>query len=189
MNGFVSPQLKHDTSYDMDAQKLLKGEILLETQPYSDWGGAVTARMYLPLERSHVWQQVTDYSRWVHYFPALSRSEVLRGDSSKGAKRLYQVASKAFLMFTAQVEIYLKVFEIMHQNSGHQIQFRLERGSFTDFSANLNLQDFKTGTLLTYSVQATPTVLVPSWLIQEAMRLDLPSNLQKMRHVLCGYFC
>ncbi|MBD2465642.1 SRPBCC family protein [Oscillatoria sp. FACHB-1407] len=190
MNGIAVAGLSQNNQSESDIQKLLKGEILLETKPYSAWGGAVTARMYLPLERSQVWQQVTDYSRWVQYFPALSRSEVLhRGDGqSKGAKRLYQVASKAFLMFTAQVEIYLKVFESIHQKTGHQIQFSLERGSFTDFSANLNLQDFKTGTLLTYSVQATPTVLVPSLLIQEAMRLDLPSNLQKMRQVLCGYF-
>lgn len=60
-------------------------------------GGAVTATMYVPLMRSQVWQQITDYPRWVQYFPDVTKSEVLqRGE----AKRLYQAAQKAFLFFT-----------------------------------------------------------------------------------------
>jgi hypothetical protein len=175
---------------------LLRGEILLDTRSHSAWGGAVTAKMYLPIGRSQVWQQLTDYPRWVQYFPDLTRSELLsRGESSpenaanensaKGYKRLYQVAAKAFFLFTAQVEIYLKVFETAH-HAWQQIQFQLEQGNFHDFTATLKLEDFKAGTLLTYSVQATPTIPVPSPLIQEAMRLDLPANMRKMRQVLCG---
>ncbi len=48
---------------------LLQGEVLVETRSHSAWGGAVTAQMYLPIARSHVWQQLTDYPRWVQYFP------------------------------------------------------------------------------------------------------------------------
>ena len=84
------------------------------------------------------------------------------------------------------MEIYLKVIETAH-TAWQQIQFQLERGNFHDFAATLKLEDFKTGTLLTYSVQATPTIPVPSQLIQEAMRLDLPANMRKMRQVLCGH--
>jgi hypothetical protein len=55
----------------------------------------------------------------VQYFPDVTKSEVLhRGE----VKRLYQVAKKAFLFLTAQVEIYLNVFEVL----GQHIQFRLE---------------------------------------------------------------
>lgn len=172
---------------------LLRGEILLKTRSHSAWGGAITAQMYLPMKRSQVWQQLTDYPRWVQYFPDLTRSEVLSHTNSsthdplaKGYKRLYQVAAKAFFLFTAQVEIYLKVIETAH-TAWQQIQFQLERGNFHDFAATLKLEDFKTGTLLTYSVQATPTIPVPSQLIQEAMRLDLPANMRKMRQVLCGH--
>lgn len=165
---------------------LLRGDILIQTQSHSAWGGAVTAQMYLPLGRSQVWQQVTDYPRWVQYFPDLIRSEVLGRGDERGYKRLYQVAAKAFFLFTAQVEIYLKAFETVH-TAWQQIQFQMERGSFHDFTATLKLQDFKAGTLLTYSVQATPTIPVPSQLIQEAMRLDLPTNMQKMRQVLSGH--
>lgn len=163
---------------------MLSGEIVLKTRSHSAWGGACTAGMYLPCKRSHAWQQLTDYSRWVHYFPDLIRSEVIgRGDHLSGkSKRLYQIARKAFLMFTAEVEIYLKVFETVQQ----QIQFRLERGSFHDFTADLQLQDFGNGTILTYSVQATPTIPVPSIFIQQAMTFDLPANMKKMRQVLCG---
>ena len=96
---------------------LLQGEVLIQTRSHSAWGGAVTAQMYLPLARSRVWQQVTDYPRWVQYFPDVIRSEVLhRGEGT----RLYQVARKAFLFFSAQVEVYLNVFEVL----GQQIQFR-----------------------------------------------------------------
>lgn len=167
-------------------ESLLNGEILLETRSHTAWGGSVTAQMYLPLDRSQVWQQVTDYPRWVQYFPDLIRSEVLNHHDTpfKGHKRLYQVAAKAFFLFTAQVEIYLKVKETAH-TAWQQIQFQMEQGNFHDFAATLKLQDFKSGTLLTYCVQATPTIPVPSQFIQQAMRLDLPANMRKMRQVLC----
>lgn len=174
---------------ELQAKPLLNGEILLKTLPYSAWGGAVTAQMYLSLERSSAWRQLTDYPRWVQYFPALTHSEILPHNapnlanlsSLDGCKRLYQVASKAFLFLTAQVDIYLRVIEIAHQ----QIQFRLESGSFHDFAADLTLQDYGDGTLLTYSVQATPTIPVPAMLIQQAIQMDLPDNMRTMRQVLC----
>ncbi|HEY9636677.1 MAG TPA: SRPBCC family protein [Coleofasciculaceae cyanobacterium] len=175
---------------------LLQGEVLVETRSalafgnakderssaslsHSAWGGAVTAQMYLPIARSHAWQQLTDYPRWVQYFPDLTNSEVLqRGE----VKRLYQVAKKTFLFLSVQVEIYLNVFEVL----GQHIQFRLEKGTFTDFTADLKLQDFGNGTLLTYSVQATPNIPIPTVFIQQAMHMELPENMRKMRQVLCG---
>ena len=158
---------------------MIGGEILVETRSHSSWGGAVTATMYLPVVRSHVWQQVTDYPRWVQYFPDVTKSEVLqRGE----AKRLYQAAKKAFLFFTAQVEVYLNVIEVVQQ----QIQFRLERGTFVDFAADLSLQDCQGGTLLTYAVQATPNIPIPTMFIQQAMQLELPANMRTMRQVICG---
>jgi hypothetical protein len=150
---------------------LLQGKVLVETRSHSAWGGAVTAQMYLPIARSHVWQQLTDYPRWVQYFPDLTKSEVLQGGE---VKRLYQVAQKSFLFLTAQVEIYLNVFEVL----GQHIQFQLEKGTFTDFSADLKLQDFGNGTLLTYSVQATPNIPIPTVFIQQAMHMELPENMR-----------
>ena len=177
-----NPPPNHQTS-------LLKGEILLRTRSHTLFGGAVTAQMYLPMARALAWEQLTDYPRWVQYFPDIVRSEIIDHPNhqspyhqSPRSYRLYQVAHKAFLMFTAHVEIYLRVFEKLHQ----QIQFRLEQGNFTDFSADLTLQDYKAGTILTYAVQATPTIPVPSVFIQEAIRHDLPGNMRKMRQVLCS---
>lgn len=193
MSGVMTLAPDSDTRSGWDKTQqdsLLRGDILLQTRSHSAWGGAVTAQMYLPIKRTQVWQQLTDYSRWVHYFPDLIRSEVVsrHDDHAKGYKRLYQVAAKAFFLFTAQVEIYLKVFETAH-TAWQQIQFQMEKGNFQDFAATLQIQDFKTGTLLTYSVQATPTIPIPSQLIQEAMRLDLPANMRKMRQVICGQSC
>lgn len=162
-----------------DEVALMRGEILVQTRSHSAWGGAVTARMYLPIKRSYAWQQLTDYPRWVQYFPDVIRSEVLqRGET----KRLYQVAKKAFLLFNAQVEVYLNVIEVVQQ----QIQFRLEQGTFLDFAADLKLQDCGAGTILTYVVQATPTIPVPSIFIQQAMNLELPANMRQMRQMICG---
>lgn len=160
------------------------GEVLIQTRSHSAWGGGVTAQMYLPIDRSRVWAQVTNYSRWVEYFPDIIHSEVLSGSASE-AKRLYQVARKTFLMFSAQVEIYLRVCESAPSGNRQHLQFRLEKGTFTDFSADLTLEDYQSGTLLTYDVQATPTIPVPSLLIQEAMRFDLPANMRSMRQAIC----
>ncbi|MDP5017561.1 MAG: cyclase [Dolichospermum sp.] len=169
-----------DMPWNQDKQRLLiQGEILLQTRSHTHWGGAVTAWMYVPLIRSHVWQQITDYPRWVQYFPDITKSEII----SKGdVKRLYQAAQKAFLFFTAQVEIYLNVVEIL----GQQVQFRMETGSFADFHASLELKDMGNGTLLAYTVQATPNIPIPSIFIEQAMNLELPANLCKMRQVLCN---
>ena len=178
----IKPAVQTARSYDVetrDAASLLQGEILVQTRSHSHWGGAVTAQMYLPLTRASAWQQLTDYPRWVQYFPDVTKSEVLyRGE----VKRLYQVAKKAFLFFTTQVEVYLNVFEVMQQ----QIQFRLEHGTFIDFSADLELQDYGTGTILTYTVQATPKIPIPTIFIQQAMHLELPENMRTMRRTLCA---
>jgi carbon monoxide dehydrogenase subunit G len=168
---------------------LLNGDVLLETHRHSAWGGAVTAQIYLPLDLQQVWQQLTDYSRWTQYFPDVTHSEILHhgiataggATIKKQVKRLYQAASKAFLMITAKVEVYLKVLETQHQ----RIQFFFESGSFNEFSADLQLQACGEGTILSYSVKATPTIPVPGMFIEQAMQMDLPTNLRQMRRVMC----
>lgn len=174
----------------IDGESLLRGEVLLKTWAHSAWGAGVTAQIYLPLPRSLTWQKLADYPCWVQYFPDITQSEVLQSNAVEAdsmalrqpRKRLYQAASKAFLFFNARVEIYLQVFEVLHR----QIQFRLEGGSFADFSADLKLQDYEAGTLLTYTVQAAPLLPVPSLFLQQAIHLDFPHNLKQMRQVLCA---
>jgi hypothetical protein len=166
-------------------RSLLQGDVLISTT-LTESGAAVTAKMYVPMVRSLTWQKLTDYSKWVYYFPDIVQSQVLevkkQSKSHPVTRRLYQVARKAFLMFSAQVEIYLQVFEILNQ----KIQFRFERGTFSDFSADLTLEDYGQGTLLTYSVKATPLIPVPSFLIEQAIRHDLPGNMKTMRSVMCA---
>ncbi|MBF2027871.1 MAG: cyclase [Oscillatoriales cyanobacterium C42_A2020_001] len=171
---------------DQCVANLLNGDVIVDTKAHTAWGAAVTAQMYLPARRERVWQQLIDYPRWVQYFPDVTQSQVLSTGNitTQGTtcgKRLYQAASKSFLFITAQVEIYLHVVEM----KGQQIQFDLESGSFTDFSANLKLKDYQDGTVLTYYVQATPGLPIPSVFIQQAIHLDLPSNMRKMRQVIC----
>ena len=175
---------------DSQRTSLINGEILLKTRAYTAWGGAVTAQMYLPVSPAQVWQQLTDYPRWTLFFPDITRSEVVHHDATTSSatvlkqqvKRIYQKASRAFLFLTAQVEIHLKVLETQHQ----RIQFYLESGSFHDFSADLQLQACGDGTILTYSVQATPMIPIPGVLIEQAIQFDLPTNLKQMRRVICG---
>lgn len=173
-----------ENRYFASPEALMRGEIALATRPHSAWGGAVTAQIYLPIARSQAWTHLTNYPRWVQYFPDLIHSEVISksDDLNQNTKRIYQVASKAFLFFNAQAEIYLKVIEILQ----HQIQFRLEKGSFIDFTADLKMHDCYGGTVVTYSVQATPSFPVPSIFIEQAINLELPANLRQMRHVICG---
>jgi hypothetical protein len=142
-------------------------------------GGSVSAKMYVQASRHALWQKLTRYSRWVEYFPNITQSKVL--ETNQQVHRLYQVGRKAFLAIAAEVEIYLKVYE----EPFYSIQFRLEKGTFKDFGADLTLQDWQNGTLLTYTVQATPLIPVPSFLIEQGMRQDLPGNMEHMRRVLC----
>ncbi len=183
-NLVLSPLSRAFAPQEPDYLKLLQGDILLKTRAYSALGGAVTAQMYLPVGRSQVWTNLTDYTRWVQYFPDITQSEILESDPQRPHRghRLYQAARKNFLMFTAQVEIHLRVFE----NLQRQIRFRMERGSFNDFSAEMTLEDYGEGTVLTYSVEATPLVPVPSLFIEQAMRHDLPGNMRQMRQVICN---
>jgi hypothetical protein len=182
----ASFNLQH-SSLALQQQALLRGDVLISTRPHTMTGAAVTAQMYLPMVRSQIWDQLTDYSRWVHYFPDIIKSQVIdpiaeaKSQSERVKRRLHQVASKAFMVFTAQVEIYLQVAETLNQC----IQFRLERGTFSDFAADLVLEDFQQGTLLTYAVKATPMIPAPSFVIEEAIRKDLPGNMRTMRQVLC----
>lgn len=168
-----------------DQLALLRGDVLLKSQTNQD-GGAVTAHMYVPLARPQIWPQVTNYSCWTQYFPNIVHSEVLETvkTATQRYRRLYQVGRKGFMLLTAQVEIYLKVVE----TTCEAIQFRLEQGTFSHFAADLHLQDFSQGTLLSYSVQAAPTIPVPSFLIEQAMKTDLPGNMKQMRRVLCARY-
>ncbi len=166
---------------------LLQGEILLATRTHTAWGAGVTAKMYVPLERSRVWQQLVDYPRWQQYFPDVTHSRVLSVATPEESaltveRRLYQAASKSFLFISAQVEVYLRVVETAEQ----RIEFEFESGSFIDFGADLQLQDCGSGTVLTYDVQATPLIPIPSLFIQQAIQWDLPANMRTMRQVICA---
>jgi len=84
---------------------------------------------------------------------SLTGSRVLPPRDRQGGKRIHQVGCKNFILFSAWVEIYLQVTEI----PSRQIQFRLESGTFENFSADLDLEDYNDGTLISYSVEATPS--------------------------------
>ncbi|NJL46018.1 MAG: cyclase [Leptolyngbyaceae cyanobacterium SM2_3_12] len=166
-----------------DQVGLLRGDILVKPQAQTQGNGAVMAQMYVPLHRSRIWPQVTNYRRWTLFFPNITHSEVLETvkTASQRYRRIYQVGCKGFMMLTAKVEVYLKVVETACES----IQFRLEQGTFSHFAADLHLQDFNEGTLVTYMVQAAPTIPVPAFLIEQAMKIDLPGNMKQMRQVLC----
>lgn len=163
---------------------LLRGKILVDTRTERSGRNAVTAEMYLPLRRSQVWGQVTNYPRWVEFFPDIVQSRVLaeRVDKAHASKRIYQLGRKTFLMLAIEAEIYLQVTEFLQE----RVQFRFEQGTFSDFSADLTLQDHGQGTVLTYAVQATPLIPVPGFMIEQLLRQDLPGNMAQMRRVLCA---
>jgi hypothetical protein len=167
-----------------DQIALLRGDVILTPLVSQAGGGAVIAHMFVPLQRGLIWPQLTTYRRWTQFFPNITHSEVLEtvNTESQRYRRLYQVGCKGFMRLTAKVEIYLKVFE----TACNSIQFRFERGTFSHFAADLELQDLSNGTLLTYAVQANPTVPVPAFLIEQGMKLDLPGNMKQMRQVLCA---
>ncbi|MEB3212183.1 MAG: hypothetical protein VKL39_12550, partial [Leptolyngbyaceae bacterium] len=71
------PGSRYPSKQQQRRSALLRGDVLLDTRSHSLCGGAVTAEMYVPKARTHVWQQVTEYSQWVHFFPDMVKSEVL----------------------------------------------------------------------------------------------------------------
>jgi carbon monoxide dehydrogenase subunit G len=163
-------------------ETLLRGDILLNAQTHNQGrGGAASATMYLPLDRAEVWSQITNYSRWTEFFPDITSSEVIIALSAD-RKRLSQTACKRFFMLHVTVDIQLNAIE----TADREVRFQMvgSNGGFQDFAATLTLADCHSGTALTYAVQATPKIPVPSALIQEAMKLDLPMNMRNMRAVL-----
>lgn len=162
-----------------EVESLRRGRVLIDTHPHGLMGGAVSAKMYVKAPRAALWEKLTQYARWTEYFPNITRSEIVK--TTEHYHQLYQVGRKAFFAIAAEVDIHLKVYE----DPFYSIQFRLEKGTFKDFGADLTLQDWQGGTLLTYAVQATPLIPVPSFLIEQGMRQDLPSNMEHMRRVLC----
>lgn len=173
----AAPQLTN-----VEAIQLHRGDVLVQTRTHTVCGGALDARMYLPIGRSQLWQQLTDYPRWTQYFPDVTQSRVIDERNPQLGRRLYQAAEKSFLFITAQVNLYLRVFELEQQH----IRFQFEKGSFSDFTADLMLSDWEQGTLLRYSVSATPLIPVPSFFVEQAMKLDLPTNLRNMRRAICS---
>ena len=173
----VAPRLS-----TLETLQLRKGEILVKTRPHTVCGGALDAKMYFPKGRSQVWESLTDYPCWSRYFPDVTQSRVIEDKrDAKLGRRLYQAAEKSFLFINAQVNVYLRVFELEQQH----IRFQFEKGSFSDFTADLTLSDFEKGTLLQYSVSATPLIPVPSFFVEQAMKMDLPVNLRNMRREIC----
>lgn len=170
-----------------ERDRLLRGEILITPHPMGLWGTGVTAQMHLALSPARAWSQLTQYSRWVEYFPDVTQSRVLHECAESFTKTLFQAARKTFLMMSVQVEVYLNVVERV-QGDRRQIRFQKEQGSFKHFLADLTIEPLGFGTLLTYRVEAAPALPIPAPLIQEAVRLDLPRNMQQMRRVLCGEF-
>jgi hypothetical protein len=194
-------QLPVRCSRSDQTQSLLQGEILVSTQPHNHRGAAVTAQMYLSQPQERVWSQITQYDQWSRYFEAITTSSVLSSrDFPRRQARIHQTAHKNFLVFQAEVEIYLTATEF--ERGEHQvIEFRQDlsphpasapqgpissqpSSHFHDFSAQLSLQPYQAGCLLTYGVQATPTVPIPVMLMQQAMQLDLPTNMRQLRSQL-----
>ena len=165
-----------------DAIRLNQGDVLVKTRPHTACGGALDAKIYLPVDRTRVWTAVTDYPQWTQFFPDVTQSRVIESQQPELGKRIYQAAEKNFLFISAQVSLYLRVFEVEQQH----IRFQFEKGDFLDFTADLMLSDFGQGTLLHYSVSATPVIPVPSFFIEQAMKMDLPVNLRQMRKRICG---
>lgn len=177
-----------DGQTSRERNALRQGAVLLHSFPHTAWGGGVTARIYLPLPKAEVWTHLTDYPRWIEYCPDIVHSEVVHhGDRPSSSaylttKYLHQVGRKSILFLQIDVEIHLRVTEIPYE----KIKFQMERGNFTDFNAGLYLQEYEQGTLLNYTVRATPSIPVPSVLIQQVIQYDLPTNLRQMRHLLCA---
>jgi len=163
--------------------ELATGQVQVRSQASTSGVAAVSAQMLVPLPRAQVWTQVTRYSQWTQFFPNIVQSTLLETVRTPEGRyrRLHQVGSKGFMMLTAQVEIYLRVYE----RPCEAVQFRFERGTFSQFAADLTLADGPGGTLVTYTVEAAPTIPVPTFLIEQGMKHDLPNNLRQMRQVLC----
>ncbi|MDJ1179154.1 SRPBCC family protein [Roseofilum sp. BLCC_M91] len=155
---------------------VIDGQIFVKTEPWGLGGGSAIAQLYLPLNRQQCWHNVTNYPQWVNYFPDLTQSKVL-----PNTQHIYQTGVKDFILFRAEVEVYLKVRETLNQ----AIEFQLIKGSFSEFLAYLHLQDYQQGTLISYAVQATPNFPMPAPLIEQALKIELPANLRHMRQVLC----
>lgn len=172
-----------------EQSRLMAGEILLQSRSYSLWGGSVTAQIYLPVERSQLWANLTNYSLWPQLFSHITQSHVVE-TRNPFHKRLYQAAQKQFALIPIGMEAYLWVREYPPR----QVRFELEaeNASFREFRAELWLEAAHSatsapGTFLSYTVQASATWPIPAPFIREAIGSDLPDNLRHLRSYLAQH--
>ncbi len=156
--------------------QLVDGHIILDTHIDSDRRAAVTARLYIPCSKDHVWHQVTTYSNWPQLLPSILTSTA-QGPMVDGSYLLFQSGGIPYLPLSPRVDIELKVQE----DPGRRVQFELIRGDFEQFKATITLHDFENGTLLSYRVQACLTFSVPKSFIEQGILLVLPANLKALR--------
>ena len=165
------------------ANRLRAGEVLVNSQLYSLWGGAVTVKIHVPCQRSVVWDYLTDYDRWPSFFPHITQSRLLQ-TVTPFRKRVHQGALKQFTLLKISVDAELTVREY----PPYRIWFLLEEPNhnFKEFEAEVWLTDTDNdqGTFLSYTVQAAATLPIPAPFIQETMRQDLPDNLLALRQCL-----
>ncbi|MDA0266702.1 MAG: cyclase [Cyanobacteria bacterium] len=163
------------------ASALRTGQVLVAAEPQGLLGGQVSAQLYIPMAGSALWAHLTDYPRWSEYFPNIACSRQL-APTATGQPRLYQVGQKSLMGIPTAGELYLQV----HESPPEHIQLRLEQGIFSAFDSTLQLQPWRIGTLLTYTIQVTLKVPLPWFVLSQGIQQDLPLNLKHMRQVICG---
>ncbi|WP_008309176.1 SRPBCC family protein [Leptolyngbya sp. PCC 6406] len=168
---------QYPSTRDRDA--LSRGKILVTAQPHGFTGGHVSATLSLRIFPDALWPHLTDYPRWVDYFPEMTHSEAI-APTDQGQPRIYQVGRKSILGLGAEVEVYLRV----QTHPPHRLQFVMERGTLADFTASFALAPWRLGTLLTFTVQATPLIPLPGFFVEQSMRRELPTSLAQMRRVI-----
>lgn len=163
------------------ASALRTGQVLVVAEPQGLLGGQVSAQLYIPMAGPALWVHLTDYPRWSEYFPNIACSQQL-APTAAGHPRVYQVGQKSLMGIPTAGELYLQVDE----SPPEHIQLRLEQGIFSAFDSTLQLQPWRVGTLLTYTIQVTLKVPLPWFVLSQGIQQDLPQNLKHMRQVICG---
>lgn len=150
---------------------LVPGKPVVQVRPVDDQAidGQVDATMLIPAPAAAVYSALTECARAPQVFPSLKSCRVIEADPSKAWDvREHRVASWASFLPDMST-----VFRSEYV-SDRSISFRLLSGDVQHLDGFWLLEPVKGGTKVTYQARVGFHALVPSFLVRQSLKSDVP---------------
>jgi ribosome-associated toxin RatA of RatAB toxin-antitoxin module len=135
----------------------------------------VNARFEVPQSPAAVLAVLTDYGDIPRFMPDVTRSIVR--ERSEGGAVVEQEAVSRVSVFSKRVHLVLEVTE-----EGGLVRFRDRCGrSFTQYEGSWRVAEVRTGTEITYQLNARPSFDIPDFLLTRVLKRNATRMIEQLR--------